>query len=322
MILTPEVLTLLILNSIFLLLSTIAFILSVKIFLKWDTNATTQTQYTLEKQSFLAATIIKYIFGIKLPLFLFFVFTLDKISTLLTGAMCAAGVVDATEYGTYLLILKLLNLYLFGFWLTLHYLDIKNPNLPYTKIKFEFFIIAFLFLVVEIILEGFMFSAINIDKMVSCCGTLYSSATTSVIGNLLHINTPLLLGLFYGNFLLMILFYKLKIKYLFSISNITFIIIALISLISFFGTYIYALPTHHCPFCFLQSDYYYVGYFIYTTLFMGTFYGIRSGMMEMMGEKKKGSYKISMIFNTLYLLIVTAYPIIYFISNGVWLMAL
>jgi hypothetical protein len=319
MILAPEVLTLLILNGIFLLLATVAFILSVKIFLKWDINSTTQTQYSLEKQSFLAATIIKYIFAIKLPLFLFFVFTLDKISTLLTGAMCAAGVVDATEYGTYLLILKLLNLYLFGFWLTLHYLDIKSPHLPYSKIKFEFFIIAFLFLVVEILLEGIMFQAIDIDKMVSCCGSLYSSASTSAIGDILTISTPLLLGLFYGNFALMLLFYKLKINYLFALSNITFIIIALISLIALFGTYIYELPTHHCPFCFLQSDYYYVGYAIYTALFIGTFYGIRSGVMELIGEEKNRSYNISLVFNTLYLLIVTAYPLVYFSRNGVWL---
>jgi hypothetical protein len=319
MILTPEVLTLLILNGIFLLLATVAFILSVKIFLKWDINSTTQTQYSLEKQSFLAATIIKYIFAIKLPLFLFFVFTLDKISTLLTGAMCAAGVVDATEYGTYLLILKLLNLYLFGFWLTLHYLDIKSPHLPYSKIKFEFFIIAFLFLVVEILLEGIMFQAIDIDKMVSCCGSLYSSASNSAIGDILTISTPLLLGLFYGNFALMLLFYKLKINYLFALSNITFIIIALISLIALFGTYIYELPTHHCPFCFLQSDYYYVGYAIYTALFIGTFYGIRSGVMELIGEEKNRSYNISLVFNTLYLLIVTAYPLVYFFRNGVWL---
>jgi hypothetical protein len=319
MILAPEVLTLLILNGIFLLLATVAFILSVKIFLKWDINSTSKAQYTLEKQSFLAATIIKYIFAIKLPLFLFFVFTLDKISTLLTGAMCAAGVVDATEYGTYLLILKLLNLYLFGFWLTLHYLDIKSPHLPYSRIKFEFFIIAFLFLVVEIVLEGIMFQAIDIDKMVSCCGTLYSSASTSAIGDILTLSTPLLLGLFYGNFLLMVLFYKLKVKFLFALSNITFIIIALISLIALFGTYIYELPTHHCPFCFLQSDYYYVGYLLYTSLFIGTFYGIRSGIMELIGEEKNRSYNISLVFNTLYLLTVTAYPLVYFMKSGVWL---
>lgn len=319
MILSPEVLTLFILNGLFLLFATVAFVLAVNIFLNWDINATTAKQYRLEKQGFLAATIVKYIFLLKLPLFAFFVFTLDKISTLLTGAMCAAGVVDATEYGTYLLMLKLLNLYLFGFWLTLHYLDMKHPNLPYTKIKFEFFIIAFLFLVVEIVLESMMFSAIDIDKMVSCCGSLYSTSSTSAMGEILTISTPLLLGLFYGTFLLMLLFYFFRVKYLFALSNVAFIVIALIALISFFGTYIYELPTHHCPFCFLQADYYYVGYVLYTFLFIGTFYGIRSGVMEILEEGSNNSYTLSLIFNTLYTLLVTVYPMVYFIKNGVWL---
>ena len=319
MILSPEVITIEILDSIFLLFSTVAFILAFKISLKWDINATTKTQYSLEKQSFLTATIIKYIFAIKIPLFLFFVFTLDKISNLLTGAMCAAGVVDATDYGIYLLILKLLNLYLFGFWLTLHYLDIKNPNLPYTKIKFEFFTIAYWFLVAEIVIETMMFMDIDIDKMVSCCGTLYSTSATSAIGDILNIDSSILLTLFYGTYALLAIFYRFRVKYLFAISNIIFIIISLISLISFFGTYIYELPTHHCPFCFLQKDYYYVGYFLYTFLFIGTFYGIRSGILEKLEQESDSSYRISMISNTLYMLLVSFYPIFYFIRNGVWL---
>ena len=126
MILTPEVLTIFILNAIFAIFATIAFVLSVKIVLKWDINATTQTQYTLEKYSYLSATIIKYISAIKVPLFLFFIFTLDKISAVLTGAMCGAGVVDATEYGNYLFILKVINLYLFAYWIVLHNEDIKD----------------------------------------------------------------------------------------------------------------------------------------------------------------------------------------------------
>ena len=319
MMLAPEVLAILILNSIFLLFSLVAFLLSVKIFLKWDMNATTKEQYGLEKQSYLGATIIKYIFAIKLPLFLFFVFTLDKISTLLTGAMCGAGVVDATDYGSYLLILKLINLYLFGFWLTLHYLDIKSPTLPYTKLKFEFFMAIFLFLVTEIVLEVVMFASIDIDKMVSCCGTLYSSSSTSVIAGIFSIDTTVLLTLFYGNFLLMALFYYIKHSYFFAITNLSFIIVALISLIQFFGTYIYELPTHHCPFCFLQSDYYYVGYLLYGLLFMGTFYGIRVGMVKLLNEKREREFKLSMLFNFFYLLLVSSYVMLYFIRNGVWL---
>jgi hypothetical protein len=79
MILSPEVLTIEILDTLFLIFGTLSFILAFKISLRWDIDSTTQSQYILEKQSFLSATIIKYIFAIKLPLFLFFIFTLDKI---------------------------------------------------------------------------------------------------------------------------------------------------------------------------------------------------------------------------------------------------
>jgi len=90
-----------------------------------------------------------------------------------------------------------------------------------------------------------------------------------------------------------------------------------VSLIAFFGTYIYELPTHHCPFCFLQKDYYYVGYLIYILLFSGTFYGVAVGFVQSKGNEK--NYKISMIFITLYVVLVSLYPVFYFIKNGVWL---
>ncbi|MEN8304194.1 MAG: hypothetical protein ABFQ64_08995, partial [Campylobacterota bacterium] len=237
MILIPEVLTILILNLIFILFSVIAFFLSLKIFLKWDINSNSTLQYTLEKQSYLTATIIKYIFIIKVPLFLFFIFTLDKISNILTGAMCGAGVVDATDYGNYLFVLKIINLYVFAYWLALHAEDMKHENQPYTKAKFGFFIIAFFLFLSEILVEGIMFGSIDLDEIVSCCGTIYSSSTGSYISHIFAMSPTLLLSMFYGSFTLIVLFYFLKCNYAFAISNIFFILISIITLITFFGTY-------------------------------------------------------------------------------------
>lgn len=315
MLLTPEVLTLLILNIIFAVFAIVAFVLSVKIFLNWDINSTSKSQYMLEKQSYLSAIIIKYIFAIKVPLFLFFIFTLDKISNVLTGAMCGAGVIDATEYGTYLIVLKIINLYLFAYWLKLNSEDMKEENQPYTKFKFGMFIILFFFFIIEIILEGVMFSAIEIDKMVSCCGSIYSSSATSAISTIFSFETTTLLTIFYGNYLLILLFYFLRNKYLFALSNVIFIVVALITLIVFFGGYIYELPSHHCPFCFLQSDYYYIGYLIYLTLFLGTFYGL----IVVFIKKSEKSYKISILFTSVYVILLTLITIIYYFKNGVWL---
>jgi len=321
-ILSPEVLTIIILNSIFLLFGSVSFLLSIKIFFNWDINSTSKKQYQLETQSFLTATIIKYILFVKILLFIFFIFTLDKISNVLTGAMCAAGVVDATSYGIYLLLFKLINIYFFGFWLVIHNFDLKTENLKYTKLKFGFYLFIYFLLLFEIILEITMFSSIDVDKLVSCCGTLYSNSEGSYLSSVFfEYGNHILIG-FYLCFALLLIFYKLKNDYFYIIFNLVFLILAIISLILFFGTYIYELPTHHCPFCMLQKEYHYVGYILYALLFLGTFFGFIIGIVNLVLKiqiNTKKYYKYSIIFLTLYLIIVSAYPAIYYLKNGVFL---
>lgn len=315
MFLTPEVIAILVLNALFALFAFVAFFISIKIYLNWNMNSASASQYELEKQSFLGAVIIKYILITKSALFLFFIFTLDKISNVITGAMCAAGVVDATQTGASLIVLKILNIYLFALWLKLHSQDMSDKLQPYTKMKFGLFIPLFFLLAAEIILETVMFGSIEIEKMVSCCGTIYSSSSTSAISSLFLLDTSLLVALFYGTYLLIVLLYFIKNRYLFSVANFLFIPISLISLILFFGTYIYELPSHHCPFCFLQGDYYYVGYLIYTLLFLGTFYGTSVSF----AKERDGSYEKSLLFNSLYVILVSIYVVVYYIKNGVFL---
>ena len=319
MLLTPEVLTIDILNLLFFIFASIAFYYSVKIVLKYDFNATTTLQYNLEKQSYLVAVIIKFIFYIKILLFIFFVFTLDNISNILPGAMCAAGVVNATVYGNYLLILKIINLYIFGYWLVLNHEDMKSEKQIYLKLKFKVYIFAYFLLLFEIGLETMMFLSIDTKSVVDCCGAIFSTTDGSYMARLLNTSPSILLGSFYAVFIFIIIAYIVKNRYLFSLVNLLFIIISLITLIAFFGTYIYELPTHHCPFCMLQKDYNYVGYFLYIFLFIGTFNGIALGLIDFSKENENAKYKISLLFTTLYVLLVSYYPVFYYINNGVWL---
>lgn len=319
MILLPEVLAIFILDSIFVLFCTISFVNALKIYRKWDADATTNEQYILEKKSYLSATIIKFVFMVKVPLFLFFIFSLDKISDILTGAMCGAGVVDATIYGNYLFVLKILNLYLFAYWLALNHEDLKHEVQPYTKVKFGFFILIYFLLMTEIFLEFMMFSSINLNDVVDCCGSIYSSSASSYFSLILSLKHSIILALFYSNFFLIALFYYKRYAKLFAFANIFFLFISIVSLITFFGTYIYESPSHHCPFCLLQKEYYYVGYLLYTLLFLGTFSGIYAGFLKSDEKTQTKNYKFSLIFNSLYLLIVSAYPLFFYLKNGVLL---
>ncbi|WP_419769237.1 MAG: hypothetical protein ACNI3C_07705 [Candidatus Marinarcus sp.] len=322
MILTPEVLTILILDLLLTLFSSIAFIIALKIVFKWDFNATTQQQYTLEKQSYLGSTIIKYTLYLKIILFFFFLFTLDKLSSVINGAMCAAGVVDATSFGIYLLLFKVLNIYLFGFWLVVHYFDVKHPNLPFTQHKFTFFILIFFLFLTEIYLEVSMFASIDIAKLVSCCGTLFSTSENSYVSSLFKINQNYFLIAFYLIFCILLLLYFMKNSFLYVIFNLLFLVAAVISLILFFSTYIYELPTHNCPFCILQKEYHYIGYVIYTSLFLGTFYGFCVGIYDMYFKEKLSSeifFKRSIILNGFYVGLVSYFVLSYYIRFGLFL---
>lgn len=318
MIFTPEILTIYILDTLFLVFAFIALYFSLKIIVNYDRNQNTPLQYDLEKKSYLVSTIIKFILFIKIPIFVFFVFTLDKLSNILVGAMCAAGVVNATEYGVPLLILKMLNLYLFAFWITLNHEDMKTETQKYFKAKFVLFLIAFFLLVIEIIAEIMMFSNIDINSVVDCCGTIFSVTDTTYISELLG-KERLLTSLFYANLIVLIAAYVMKNKILYGVLSFSFLIMALLSLISFFGIYIYELPTHHCPFCMLQKDYMYIGYLLYIFLFYGTFYGISLIFLEYEQKELYRRFSLSLWLNIVYGIIVSYYPLSYYIKNGVWL---
>ena len=321
MMLSPSVIALLSLDALFLLFGLFAFILSLGIARHWNIALSSERQYALEKKAVLVATIIQYIFYLKLPLFLFFIFTADTISSLITGAMCATGVVNSVDFGLKMFGFKIINLYLFGFWLLLHAVDIKEESLRYTRAKFIFYLIIFIFLCCEIFYDFTFFNALNIDKIVSCCGTLFSAASTASFAFLFTVEPHIILIAFYGLFSLHVLFFSLKNPQGFFITNLLFIPVAILAVILFFGTYIYELPTHHCPFCFLQKEYYYVGYFLYTTLFFGTFFGISAGIMSILETVIKYSwlYRYSFIFTLAFVLSISAYPLVYFYRNGVWL---
>jgi hypothetical protein len=318
--LSPDCLAILILDVIFTIFAILSLIISIQIVRGWDIDSTTKEQYILEKRAYLVAVIIKYIFYLKLLLFLYFIYTLDQLSNILPGAMCAAGVTNATKYGEPLFIVKIFDLYLFGFWLVVNHIDMKKPDYPFTKQKFLFFITIFPLLLIETILEVLHLGGINPEVIVSCCGTLFSAAKSSPVSVFIELPTSLILSFFYGNYILIVISYLYKKSFFTALFNLIFIPVSIISLIVFFSTYVYEQPHHHCPFCLLQSDYNYIGYLLYITLFGGTFLGVSAYISEKLGFKDgKKWLKISIILDSLYLILVSYYCLSYYLTNGVWL---
>ncbi len=58
------------------------------------------------------------------------------------------------------------------------------------------------------------------------------------------------------------------------------LVVSLLSILSFISIYFYELPSHHCPFCILQSSYSFLGYPIYLAVLGGGICGLGVGLLN------------------------------------------
>lgn len=317
--LSNQVIVYLLSESTLFILLLVAFIVSLKVLLKWDFESFTPLQFTLEKQAYLVTTITLFVFAMKFLLILYFIFSIDALSLLVPGAMCGAGVIEANDYGSYLLILKLIILFFLTLWLYINAYDMQTKNHQWFKEKSWLFSFIFLLIIVELGLDFSYFSNIDTHLPVSCCSALFGQLEGA---NPLpfRLSIPLLLVLFYLLYALVILTLKTHQTLLYMVANILFVYIAYYAVVYFFGTYIYQLPTHKCPFCMLQAEYMYVGYVLWASLFIGSYIGLSDAISTFwLKQKHSKSQKNVTVLLSFFVLLCTAYVAVYYFKNGVFL---
>jgi len=315
--LSPEVgITLFIDIFLFLLLS-VAFYQSIILLKSYSPEAVSANQYKLEKKSYLLITIISVSIIIKFLLLPFFVHTLDVLSSIVPGAMCGAGVIQANEFGEMALVIKIIVVMLSLLWITLNSYDEKTLSQPYFKSKLYFFIFIYILIVLELFLEVNFFTNISTESPVLCCSAIYvdDANKNPLPFNLSMIN---LLVLFYSLYILILFVAYFKKRYFLVPLSLLFVYISYYVIVYFLGTYIYELPTHKCPFCMLQSDYYFIGYAIFSSLFMATFYALSASIFTF----KESHYKVALVVYTIFIILSSYSFILYILKNGTYLQSL
>ncbi len=316
--LSNQVLIFLFSETLLYLLAIVAFVVSLQILRRWDFGATTPEQYRLEKRAFLIVTIIQVILWLKIALLPYFAYTIDKLSLLIPGAMCGAGVIAANDYGNPLLFLKIMLLFGIGIWLIVNRMDQHAPDYPWLKTKFRFFLVLFLLLSLEYGMDIAYFSHISTSDVVQCCSAIFGISGNNLLP--FNLTVPLLLAIFYLLYALTVLLSIGRQPYLLALVSLLFLYFAYQSVVHFFGTYIYQLPTHKCPFCMLQREYYYIGYILWGSLFAGVFFGIANAALRLLtGRERPELYRNALIFNTFFVILCTSYVTWYYLKNGVWL---
>jgi hypothetical protein len=256
----------------------------IKIVNGWDLKSGSEQQLLLERRTYLISVILTYVFGFYLISLFLYVFTADRLHVVFTGAMCAAGVLKVNSYGYPALILKMFIFLFAGLWLVINYADNRAYDYPLIKTKYVLLLILTPLVITEMVLQAAYFLQMNPNIITSCCGSLFGEGKKSLTSELASLPVVPMEAVFYLSILstvyMGILFYRKGAPgYLLAVASGITLLVSFASIISFISLYYYELPTHHCPFCILQKEYGYVGYFLYLALLGGAVAGMGVGAL-------------------------------------------
>ena len=280
-------------SLIVLFLGIMACRTAVRVLRFWDPASDGNRQIRLENEIWLASTLVEYALVFQIITLILFVLAADHFCKVIVGAMCATGALLANSWGVPALLVKLAGVFLYGFWIVLHHLDISSETYPLVRIKYFYLIFLAPLLLADITLQTLYIAKLNPDIITSCCAVVFG-ATANESQNLLgSVNQGAMLTLFYGTIgslliigIIILRSWRQATASLFSLIWLFFLGLATVAVISVFSSYIYAMPFHHCPFCILKPEYYYIGFPIYGSLIGAGFFGISSAAVEPFKRKK------------------------------------
>ncbi len=284
MIIHPGVIALILGSGITLLLLLFASALGTKILYRWDIGNSSEEQLVLERRTYLVSTLVQYGLLFEVISIFLFIYTADDMHNLLVGAMCATGSLNANSYGFPVLYAKIASVFVSASWIALNYIDNRAEDYPLTRKKYLLLLFILPLVAAGYVLQIRYFSHLDPNVITSCCGVLFSEGGQGIASSLASLPVRQTEIAFYSLFILVVVTAFLVTRregkvypLLLSLFSAAFFVVSVAAIISFISLYFYQLPTHHCPFDILQSEYYYVGYPLYAALFTGSFFGMMTG---------------------------------------------
>jgi hypothetical protein len=248
----------------------------------WDLRSGSSRQLALERRTFLVSTILGWALAFELASAFLFVYTADALAPLFTGAMCAAGTLQASGLGYPVLLLKLANVVLAGVWLALNHADGLGYDYPLVRVKYAALLGLAPLVVVEAALQTAYFSGLHPEIITSCCGSRFAREGQGLgaeLASLPALPTAVAFFAVAGAAVLAAIAVRRTGRFAGALGALAglSIPVSLAAVVAFVSPYVYALPTHHCPFCLLQQEYRFVGYPLYAAILGGGVAGLAAG---------------------------------------------
>lgn len=275
-------------------INAVAFVSAIRIIRKWDISSYDPEQIDLERRSELVATIVSWSLFFSIISLIVFERTNNSLVPFIPGAMCPIGVLGQNDFWGYAtLYIKIVGVFVYGFWIAIHSIDIDVEGFPLTILKNFYTLVLFPYLLLDVSFQAIYFYKLDPNVITSCCGVVFEpgggQSYASSVASLPPESTRWLVG---GYFLgLVVLSKTLKCevkkwcKAAYSILSLGGFFLAIAGVIAFASPYLHQMPALHCPFCILMKEMYYYGYVIYIPLFAASLLGVFPGILNVLLDR-------------------------------------
>jgi len=285
MLLNPAILTLLCCGVAICLVAAWAAISGALALIGWDPADGSSRQLRRERRLLLVEAALTLLLGWQLLSLFLFVATAEHLHRFITGAMCAAGSLNANPFGYPALLTKLAVAGLCGLWLIADRASPAAVSTGLVRFKQLAALVVLVPLVSGMLLELRYFAGLDPEVITSCCATLFDEKAAGIGAELAAFPAGLSRLSFFA-LLALTLGSGLFVQSghgppeLYSTLAVLLGVVSVVAVISWIAPCYYEMPAHHCPFCLLAAQHHWVGYPLYAALGFAVVCGAGAGVVH------------------------------------------
>jgi hypothetical protein len=281
----PVVLALLGSSAVVLAVTAVAAASGLSVLIGWDPNDSGTRQLARERLTFLVQATVRVVLACQLLSLFLFIATADRLHALFTGAMCAAGTLNAHPLGYPTLAVKLAAFVLCGAWLVVNRASPAASSTGVVRFKHLFLLGVFVILLADNILQFRYFSGLDPEIITSCCATIFGGRSAGLGSDIATLPVRESRFVFAGVLALTLgagarSVVRDRSPALFAVLALVLGVVSVVAVVTWIAPGFYQLPTHHCPFCLLAPEYGWVGYLLYALLFVAVLAGGCAGVVR------------------------------------------
>ncbi|MHC4384488.1 MAG: hypothetical protein ACYTGF_02860 [Planctomycetota bacterium] len=285
MVLSPPVLALLGCSAVVCGLTVMAAAVGMSVAIGWDHLDSGPEQLLRERRWFLVEASLRLILGLQVFSLVLFVVTADHLKSLFTGAMCAVGTLNASQFGFPTLLVKAGVFVLCGLWLVADRATAGAASTGLVRFKVVSLLALAAALAGENLLQVRYFLDLDPDIITSCCATLFDRGAAGIGAGIANISPTLSRAAFFGGLALTIavgmgVLGSRRSALAYSVLAMALGAISTVAIVTWIAPAYYELPTHHCPLCLLAADHGFIGYPLYLSLAAAVITGVGSGLVS------------------------------------------